>query len=93
MDLPVKYKNLNSSRRRAVREEYIRVQEGKCYHCGQLLNENPPPHITNKPIKWSLFPPGFQNNPIHLHHSHDTGLTLGAVHSYCNAVLWQYYGE
>lgn len=31
--------------------------------------------------------------PVHLHHDHKTGLTIGAVHAKCNAVLWQYYGE
>jgi hypothetical protein len=28
-----------------------------------------------------------------LHHCHQTGLTIGAVHAKCNAVLWQYHGE
>jgi hypothetical protein len=32
-------------------------------------------------------------SPIHLQHDHDTGLTEGAVHAYCNAVLWQYEGR
>ena len=31
--------------------------------------------------------------PVHLHHCHDTGMTTGAVHCYCNAVLWQYPGK
>jgi len=44
-------------------------------------------------IKKSLFPRGFFGYPIHLHHSHDTGMTIGAVHAHCNAVLWQYEGE
>jgi hypothetical protein len=41
----------------------------------------------------SLFPKNFLKWPVHLHHSHDTGMTIGAVHSYCNAVLWQYHNE
>ena len=45
-------------------------------------------YITN-----SLFPPNFFKWPVHLHHSHDTGMTIGAVHARCNAVLWQYHGE
>jgi hypothetical protein len=45
------------------------------------------------PIDRELFPPGFFNYPVHLHHSHNSGLTIGAVHSYCNAVLWHYHGE
>ena len=40
-----------------------------------------------------LFPESFFKYPVHLHHSHDTGKTIGAVHAYCNAVLWEYYGQ
>jgi hypothetical protein len=40
-----------------------------------------------------LFPKGFLNAPVHLHHSHVTNMTLGAVHGYCNGYLWQYLGE
>ena len=32
-------------------------------------------------------------HPIHLHHDHDTDLTIGAVHAYCNAILWEYHNE
>jgi hypothetical protein len=32
-------------------------------------------------------------HPVHLQHSHVTGLTEGAVHAFCNAVLWQYEGR
>ena len=57
------------------------------------LHSEPPEWITNQHIIWEAFPPGFLNHPIHLQHDHDTGLTEGAVHSYCNAVLWQYHGK
>lgn len=87
---PVEYSNLNTKQRRATREQYVHDQGGKCYHCGQPLDVEPQKDYT---IDLDLFPPGFLNNPVHLHHSHETGLTLGAVHAYCNAVLWQYYGE
>jgi len=30
---------------------------------------------------------------MHLHHNHETDMTEGAVHAYCNAVLWQYEGK
>ena len=40
-----------------------------------------------------LFPENFFTHPAHLHHCHKTGLTLGAVHPRCNAILWQHYGK
>jgi len=93
MKLPVNYNDLHWTDRRTAREEYIKVQEGKCCHCGEMLTGKPPKSIRDKPINKELFPDNFFKWPIHLHHSHDTGLTIGAVHNYCNAVLWQYYGE
>jgi hypothetical protein len=44
-------------------------------------------------INRKLFPEGFFRWPIHLHHDHTSGMTIGAVHNTCNAVLWQYHGE
>ena len=90
MELPVNYNELHWKERRIVREEYIKLQKGKCCHCGDLLKEKP---TMDKLIDISLFPPNFFKWPVHLHHSHDTGITIGAVHNYCNAVLWQYHGE
>ena len=87
------YSRLTWKERRTLRNEYIKDQDGKCCHCGGLLSKSPPPEITNKKINKKLFPVSFFSNPIHLHHSHDTDKTIGAVHAYCNAVLWQYYGE
>ena len=91
--LPVEYKKLSFHDRRLVREQYIKEQNNSCIHCGGSLGEVPPSHITKKTINWKLFPPNFLAYPVHLHHSHKTGLTLGAVHAYCSAVLWQYHGE
>ena len=54
----------------------------------KLLND-----IKNKKINWKLFPPNFLKYPIHLQHCHKTGWTEGAVHAYCNAVMWQYEGR
>ena len=57
------------------------------------LAGDPADQVKAKPVDLSLFPQAFFKYPVHLHHDHETGLTLGAVHSYCNAVLWQYLGE
>ncbi len=93
MKLPVKYDDLNQARRRLIREEYVRIQKGKCLHCGSPLDRPPHSSVRSLPITESLFPEGFLKWPVHLHHSHDTGMTIGVVHSYCNAVLWEYYNE
>jgi len=93
MKLPVDYNRLTQPERRLVREEYIRIQNGKCSHCGNSLNLDPSDKVLKFKIKESLFPSSFFKYPVHLHHCHNTGLTIGAVHSVCNAVLWQYFGE
>jgi len=93
MDLPTDYNKLHWTNRRAVRNEYIKLQKGKCAHCGAPLNGDPTEEILNKPVKKKYFPKGFFKWPVHLHHEHVTGMTIGAVHCYCNAVLWQYHGE
>ena len=92
-DLPTDYTRLHWSDRREVREQYIEDQGYKCYYCGCSLKKDPPEWITEKRIDWDLFPPNFLKHPIHLQHNHDTGMTEGAVHSYCNAVMWQYEGR
>ena len=91
--LPVNYTKLQWQERRAVREEYIRLQKGKCHFCGKPLDGPPTKKIKSMPIHKSLFPPKFFDYPVHLHHNHETGMTIGAIHCECNAVLWQYYGE
>ena len=93
MDLPVNYNSLTPARRKAVREEYVRIQGGLCSHCKAPLNGKPAPKVLNKKVTASLYPKGFFRWPIHLHHSHKTGMTIGAVHCHCNAVLWEYQGE
>ena len=90
MKLPVNYNELTIQKRKIVREEYIKLQKGRCLHCGNLLTEEA---SKTKPIDEELFPQGFFKWPVHLHHDHKTGMTKGAVHCYCNAVLWQYFGE
>jgi len=93
MKLPVYYDTLHQGQKREVREEYIHRQKGLCHHCKAPLNKEPDAFILEKPLSVELYPTGFFIHPVHLHHSHDTGLTIGAVHAYCNAVLWEYYGE
>jgi len=93
MKLPVMYDKLSQSERSKVRLQYMIQQNFKCWYCHGNLDENPPKRITDNKIDLKLFPKGFLDNPIHLQHDHDTGLTEGAVHARCNAVLWQYFGR
>jgi hypothetical protein len=91
IELPVDYRSISSAKRKAVREEYVARQGGLCAYCKGSLAKKPPDHVASKWINWSLFPPNFLRYPVHLQHSHETGMTEGAVHAYCNAVLWQYH--
>ena len=91
--LPVNYNSLAWHERREVREQYIVEQNGKCFYCGCDLIHPAPLRITEKPINWEMFPPNFLKYPVYLQHNHDTGMTEGAVHNYCNAVMWQYEGK
>lgn len=95
MKLPVIYEEIPPHEVRYVRAEYVRLQKGKCYHCKESLAGPPLPAVEAKPIDWSHFPrgQGFLRWPVHLHHNKETGLTIGAVHAYCNAVLFQYHKE
>jgi len=93
MELPVNYNDLHFSERRLVREEYIARQNGLCHHCGESIYGKPSEDVRELKINRRLFPPNFFDWPIHLHHNHKTGMTIGAVHCQCNAVLWQYHHE
>ena len=93
MKLPTLYKDLTSWERREVRNEYVRLQNNNCFFCKQSLSTEPPKKVLNKEINWKLFPKNFLKYPVHLQHCHKTGWTEGAVHAYCNAVMWQYYGR
>ncbi|WP_407473492.1 hypothetical protein [Sulfitobacter sp. PM12] len=92
-DLPVRYDRLEWFERREVRQQYVEQQQGNCMFCKAPLSAEPPARITSKKIKWKLFPKNFLKHPIHLQHDHTSGMTEGAVHAYCNAVLWQYHGR
>ena len=93
MKLPINYNKTVWQVRRQARDQYVVNQEGRCYHCKCLLSKKPPKSITNIPLTAHLFPENFFNWPVHLHHNHHTGMTIGAVHNYCNAVLWEYHNE
>lgn len=86
MELPMIYKKLSITNKRIVREKYVKLQNGLCYHCGSPLKDKPSENALSYDVNKKLFPPNFFKYPIHLHHSHVTGLTIGAVHNYCDGV-------
>ena len=90
--LPVKYSTLSPSERRTVRLQYIKKQNNRCTYCNNYLKDFPPEKILALKVDKGLFPKDFFKYPIHLHHDHDTDLTISAVHAYCNAVLWVWEG-
>lgn len=90
---PLLYNKLSYKEKIILRNKYIADQGGLCMYCKSNINHPPPEFITKKKICWEIFPPNFLKYPIHLQHNHETGLTEGAVHSYCNAVMWQYEGK
>lgn len=92
-DLPVDYNKLTPFQRKETRVAYMVLQGGVCCYCIQSLYGPPSESVLSKPVSAELFPPNFFKWPIHLHHDHETGMTIGAVHALCNAVLWQYHGE
>lgn len=87
------YSELTREQRRKLRLEYVKYQNGLCYYCLDPLKGKPASHIQKIPIDLSLFPKNFLFYPVHLQHDHDTDKTEGAVHAYCNAVMWQYEGR
>lgn len=93
MKLPVNYNDTHYTERKLVREEYIKRQKGLCCYCRKPLDGEPHREVRNKPVTEDLFPENFFKWPVHLHHNHDTGMTIGAIHCYCNAVSWEYDGE
>lgn len=91
--LPANYNTLTPSQKIEVREQYRVIQNNVCMYCKGNLFNDPPKKIKLKKVNWKLFPANFRKYPIHLQHNHKTGMTEGAVHSYCNAVMWQYEGR
>lgn len=93
MRLPINYNDTHWSIRKEARLQYVKEQNNLCWHCGAKLSDNPSKDIMKLSINKKLFPEGMFDYPIHLHHDHDTGMTIGAVHAKCNAVLWQYLNK
>lgn len=93
MRLPAKYGSLSSAERQAVRAQYVKIQGGLCYWCGELLSGPPAAGAKSKSVRRNLFPPNFFKHPVHLQHCRKTGMTEGAAHAHCNAVMWQYHGR
>ena len=89
----VLYHDLSPYQKRQVRNNYVVQQGGKCMYCNGSLLEDPPEHIRKKQIDRRLFPSQMFRHPIHLDHDHETGMTRGAVHAKCNAIMWQYEGR
>lgn len=93
VELPVNYVKLTQPERAVIRKRYIIEQDGRCWFCDEYLCDPAAEKVLAKKLNIRLFPPGFLDHPVHLHHDHNTDLTLGAVHAYCNGYLWQYLGE
>lgn len=91
--LPIKYSKASSDLRRKVRGMYTLQQKGLCACCSEPLKGHPSIWIAMQPINTKLFPEGFFNYQIHLHHDHKTDDTIGSVHARCNAYLWQFLGQ
>lgn len=91
--LPTRYSRLEPYERKLVRDDYIQRQNGKCMYCEKSLYGPPASWVTIKPINLHKFSKGFMGSPIHLQHCHKTDMTEGAVHAYCNAVMWEYDGR
>jgi hypothetical protein len=91
--LPTDYTKLTGIQKYEVRCQYVELQDGKCWYCKGDLKEEPPEEVKKFVVHEKYFPNGFFKNPIHLQHDHVTRLTEGAVHAYCNAVLWEYHGR
>lgn len=88
--LPARYDELSPTAKRLVREEYARLQGGRCWYCSEMLSGPPSAEVQSKSVDGVVWPQGFFDWPVHLHHDKVTGLTIGAVHCRCNAVSFKY---
>ena len=93
MDLPINYTKATWQERRDARNQYVELQDNLCWFCGCFLTGKPSQEVQDAYLNMRLFPKGFLDYPVHLHHDHTTHMTIGAVHSKCNGYLWQYLGE
>ena len=93
LKLPINYVRSSRAKRAQARLQYIEEQDNLCYFCKEDIHIDPPSKILEMPLSRKGYPKGFFDRPIHLHHCHMTDKTIGATHAYCNAVLFEYYGE
>lgn len=93
MILPTNYDALKPHERRDARLQYMKEQDLLCAHCGASLMDEPAQEARGFLLDESSFPPDFFKHPIHLHHDHTTGLTVGAVHAHCNGLLKRYFND
>lgn len=93
MELPQIYKDLSWSDKKLCRELYTLEQDNRCWLCGSHLDDKPSKVYRGYTIHEGRFPSKFFDYPIHLHHDHIIGLTIGVVHAHCNAYLWQYENQ
>lgn len=91
--LPVKYDDIPRNERYLIRDQYQALQKGKCLYCQCDLDGEPDCVIASIDVNSDLFPSSFFKHPVHLHHNHDTGMTIGIVHAHCNAVMWEFDDE
>ena len=93
---PQRYHDLNTNQRHKLRDEYVEHVRGRCLYCSLKLDGKPSRIVRDSAdeIEWDDLPggkEGFLKNPVHLHHDHETGLTLAAIHALCNAHSWHFY--
>lgn len=100
LTLPMPYDELrrNWRKKRFVRDAYRAFQDDACCICGGLLapyGDAPKKTRENLEILEAVIGKGeainlskLQRWPTHLHHNHETGLTVGAAHGACNIWLW-----
>jgi hypothetical protein len=84
LDLPTKYSSLSGERKSAVISAYICLQRERCWLCGDSLYELPTFIVENPKLMALSYNELAEEHPHHLHHDHDTGLTLGVTHAECN---------
>lgn len=86
LELPTKYSSLSGERLSAVKDAYICLQRERCWLCGDNLYELPKYIVDNPNYMGLCYNQLAEQTPLHLHHNHDTGLTLGVAHAECNII-------
>ena len=87
LELPTKYSSLSGERLSAVKEAYICLQRERCWLCGNNLYELSKYLVDNPKLMPLCGNELAERYPLHLHHDHDTGLTLGVTHAECNIII------